>query len=420
MKNKFLLSLTFGISWLSVSIYFAINWVNDISNYLPKYYVWFVIIGIALLPGFLMSTMFFSNILNSKIKRYPETDENVTILMCAKNEAKTINGSINCIINQTYKGKIKLFVIDNNSTDNTREIVKKRQLKNTYNRSIKYYFCKKNGKCHALNQTLKYIKTKYFITVDADTFLDKRAIQNIMNHIVYKKCGCVAGNLFVQNTKSFISKMQTYDYLLSIAAIKRYQGSYNSTLVAQGAFSAYNTEYVKASGGWKECLGEDIVLTYGMLKKNIASTYEPTAIGYTSVPVTIRKFYRQRRRWAIGMLEGLSFVKPWQQGSIYSKYFTLINVSVIFIDFSYILGFIPGVIFLLLGHPYFVGVMTLYALGISAIIFIVLYRFQEKIGIPFRKNFLGFFFFLILFQAFQSIASIHGYLIKIFNHKSTW
>lgn len=35
--------------------------------------------------------------------------------------------------------------------------------------------------------------------------------------------------------------MQNYDYLLSIAAVKRFQGSYRSTLVAQGAFSAYNT-----------------------------------------------------------------------------------------------------------------------------------------------------------------------------------
>lgn len=63
-------------------------------------------------------------------------------------------------------------------------------------------------------------------------------------------------NLFVKNTNdSFISKIQTYDYLLSIASVKRFQGSYHSTLVAQGAFSAYKTAVVKSMNGWKDVMG---------------------------------------------------------------------------------------------------------------------------------------------------------------------
>ena len=45
--------------------------------------------------------------------------------------------------------------------------------------------------------------------------------------------------------------------LISIAAIKRFQGSYGSTLVAQGAFSAYDTDAVRRAGGWEQCAGED-------------------------------------------------------------------------------------------------------------------------------------------------------------------
>ena len=90
------------------------------------------------------------------------------------------------------------------------------------------------------------VSTPYFITVDADTYLEKNAVQKIMNHIVSCENACVAGNLFVQNANSSLcTKMQNYDYLLSIASIKRFQGSYNSTLVAQGAFSAYKTMEVK-------------------------------------------------------------------------------------------------------------------------------------------------------------------------------
>lgn len=119
--------------------------------------------------------------------------------------------------------------------------------------------------------------------------------------------------------------MQNYDYLLSIAAVKRFQGSYKSTLVAQGAFSAYQTDEVRKIGGWQDVLGEDIVLTYKLLQQGLSSTYEPAAVGYTDVPRTLGGLYNQRKRWAIGMLEGLSAVPPWKQGTFYSRHFEFVN-----------------------------------------------------------------------------------------------
>ena len=53
---------------------------------------------------------------------------------------------------------------------------------------------------------------------------------------------------------------------------------------------------VKKIGGWKDVLGEDIVLTYHLLKKGLSSSYEPRAVGYTTVPDTLNSFYNQRKR----------------------------------------------------------------------------------------------------------------------------
>lgn len=57
MKSKFILSISLGGIWLAISSYFAVYWAEEISYFLPSFYVWWVIIGIALLPGFMMSTM---------------------------------------------------------------------------------------------------------------------------------------------------------------------------------------------------------------------------------------------------------------------------------------------------------------------------------------------------------------------------
>ena len=422
MKIKFRLSICFGAIWFVVSALFAVGWANEVIPFLPKIYVWWVIAGIALLPGFLMSSMFFSNLLHLKHKKYPCAQMDTTVILCAHNEEKSISRAIMAIVRQKYAGHIHILVVDNASTDCTMEKIKDACSISTKNRSIQYLYCPTKGKACALNMGLRYVRTPYFLTVDADTFLHPQAVQQIMGHIAQQHNACVAGNLFVCNTKgSIITRMQNYDYLLSIAAIKRFQGSYCSTLVAQGAFSAYSTNAVRKIGGWSEnTLGEDIVLTYRLLQQGYSSGYEPNAVGYTTVPITLTGLYRQRKRWAIGMLEGLHTVPPHKQGSKYAKYFTTVNLSVIYLDLAYVFGFIPGVIWAVLGDCYFVGPLTVFALFVCAIFFFSSYIYQVKLNIPFRNTVSGFVLFLLFFQLIQSCASIHGYLTYLLHKKSSW
>ena len=75
--------------------------------------------------------------------------------------------------------------------------------------------------------------------------------------------------------------MQEWDYTLGIFGIKLIQSSYNSTLVAQGAFSAYKTEMLREIGGWQDCVGEDIVLTWQLLSKGYETNFSKNAIAFT-------------------------------------------------------------------------------------------------------------------------------------------
>lgn len=421
MKAKFILSAGFGGLWLAISTYYAIGWAGELTQIFSAVYVWWVIVGIALLPGFLMSMMFFSNLLHQKLRQYPQVFQDTTVILCAHNEEKTIGGAIRAILNQEYPGCIRLIVVDNASTDHTREEIKKYQGHCRKDRWVEYVYCAHPGKAYALNMGLEMVTTPCFLTVDADTFLEKYAVQRIMDHIVFRKSACVAGNLYVENTKaSLAARMQNYDYLLSIAATKRFQGSYQSTLVAQGAFSAYNTDAVRQVGGWQDVLGEDIVLTYQLLSLGFSSTYEPRAVGYTMVPVTLEQLYNQRKRWAIGMLEGLTAVPPWKQATAYSRYFTSVNLSVIYLDLAYLFGFIPGVILALFGYCFFVGVLTLITVAICILLFWSMYRYQKRLGIPFQNSICGFVFFLLFFQAIQSTAAVHGYLIFLLHRGKQW
>lgn len=421
MKRNFLLSLAFSLVWLGISISFALGWGKEVSYFLPAAYVWWVIVGIALLPGFLMSMMFFSNLLHWIPRKYPDTNEDTTIIMCAYNEEANIARAIHAIMKQAYCGHIRLLVVDNRSTDRTKQIVQGLARIDSPLRCLEYVYCETQGKAHALNCALKMVHTPHFLTVDADTVLERNAVQQMMNHIVCRDCACVAGNLFVENTqKSLVAKMQIYDYLLSIAAVKRFQGSYDTTLVAQGAFSVYNTALVRRAGGWRDVLGEDIVLTYTLLSKGGRSTYEPKAVGYTHVPETLDALYNQRKRWAIGMMEGLSAVPPWKQKRSYSRHFVSVNLSVIYLDFAFLLGMLPAIILALFGYYYLAGVLTLVTVAVCGLLFLSMYRYQKNLNIPFRNSLLGFVCFLFFFQLIQSTAAAHGYLIRLFRQKGEW
>lgn len=421
LRWKFSLTLFISAVWLTLSGWLAIGWAGELSGKMPLWYVWWVIIGIALLPGFLMSGMFFSNLMNRRQTRAPNTAQPVTVLVCARNEEDNIGRCIRALLDQCYDGPITVLAVDNASSDDTRAEILQMKLQSSARRQVEYLFCGRPGKANALNCGLAQVETPFFITVDADTFLERNAVQRIMNHIAGCGSACVAGNLFVQNPyASLAAAMQTYDYLLSIAAIKRYQGSYRSTLVAQGAFSAFRTAAVRAVGGWQDVMGEDIVLTYSLLQQGWPSTYEPRAVGYTRVPETLNGLYNQRKRWGIGMLEGLATVPPWKQGSGYAAFFTSINFLVIDLDLAFLFGFLPGVLLAVLGYPYFVGCLTLFTLAICILMYLSMYLYQRGLGIPFRNSLPGFVAFLLFFQLIQSTAALNGYLVHLFHRKERW
>ena len=375
-KTVFWLSLGIALLWLGISLHFAALWGRGLTDRVPLPYTVAVITGIALVPGYLMCAMTTANLMvRDSASAESKIDAPVTVLICARNEEKNIYRAIRCIAEQTYKGRITILCVDNGSQDGTQaEILRaQRELKDSA-RKVKMIFCETAGKTYALNAGLQLVETDYFITVDADTFLDYRAVERIMTAIVSNQAACAAGNLLAAKGKTWVQKMQVYDYLLSIAAVKRYQGNLGSTLVAQGAFSAYETAAVKATGGWQESIGEDIVLTYRLLAAGRRSIYVPEAVGYTTVPATLRGLVRQRMRWARGMLEGLRAVAPWKQHSFFAGYFETLCASTIFLDLAYVFGFMAGVVLLFFGLAWFVGWITLLLIPQGILVFLGSYR----------------------------------------------
>ena len=428
VKTKFHIALAISIGWVVMSYIISKPWIDDLASVTSVWMAVIIITGVACVPGF-MNAFLLSSLLLDKQPTMKETNptDAVTLLIAAYNEQEGIYNTLKYVKEQNYEGKINIIVIDNNSNDKTATEVQR--AKKELNMAVKLIFEGTPGKFNALNSGLKLVDTKYVITLDADTLIHKSAIRYLMARMKSSPSDvcAVAGSMLVRNSRgNLLARIQEWDYFLSIASIKRMQGLYQGTLVAQGAFSLYKTDVVREVGGWSDAIGEDIVLTWKMLKLNNRVFFEPMAVAFTDVPTKLSHFAKQRSRWARGMIEGLREVKPWNLHSTFYKFLTGIDLVIIFMDFSYTFFWIPGLILaVFFGKYYIVGPMMLFVLPLTLISFYILYRYQANVvfktlSLNVRKNFIGFTFFILFYQMIMSPVSLYGYFQELIGSKRVW
>jgi poly-beta-1,6-N-acetyl-D-glucosamine synthase len=284
------------------------------------------------------------------------------------------------------------------------------------------------GKCHALNRGLASVRTNLLVTVDADTLLHRSALRLLVSRLKSSlpTVTAVAGCVLVRNSRRNLwTRLQEWDYFLGIASVKRMQGLFQTTLVAQGAFSLYRTKAVRSAGGWPDAIGEDIVLTWELMRAGGRIYFEPLAVAFTTAPETGRQFARQRARWARGMLEGLRTVPPWRQQHGFARVLTTIDLVIPLLDVTYVFVWIPGLVLACFGIFWIVGPITLAVLPVTLIVYNLLYRFQrrrvfEPLGLRVRRNRFGLFLFVVMYQMVMSTVSVVGYAQQLAGSRRRW
>lgn len=129
----------------------------------------------------------------------------VTVIIPAFNAEKTIKNALTSVFEQTYKPK-KIIIINDGSTDSTKQIVEDFALKNT-EIEIELINQKNSGVSHSRNVGIKKASTKYIAFLDSDDAWHKKKIEKQMNALKTNK-----NSVFV-STSSTVKKYfsnQTY------------------------------------------------------------------------------------------------------------------------------------------------------------------------------------------------------------------
>ncbi len=425
--QKFSIALVVATLWLAASVWISWPWITGLAQHVTIVPALIIVSLLAFAPGFVVAFL----VAGLAFDRQPSFKvasprEAVTVLIAARNEEAAIGDTVRSLSEQDYEGDLRVILIDNGSSDDTIGIARRAAQASAL--ALEILEESSPGKSHALNRGLEHVTSNLVITVDADTLLQRSAIRLLVARMVSSPAEvcAVAGAVLVRNSRStFWSRLQTWDYFLGIASVKRMQGLFQNTLVAQGAFSLYRSGAVREVGGWPDAIGEDIVLTWKMLNNGAKVFFEPLAVAFTSAPETLRVLARQRSRWARGMIEGLRTVPPWRHQNGYARVLTGFNLMIPLLDTAYVLLWLPGLVLALFGVYWIVGPMTVAVLPVTLLVYGVLFHYQNQrvfkpLGLRVRKSALSLFLFVILYQAFMSAFSVLGYVQELTRRARRW
>jgi biofilm PGA synthesis N-glycosyltransferase PgaC len=424
VRGKFAFALLVSGGWFALTVLIALPWIAELSMRIGAPLALVAVGGIALVPGFMNAFLIASLMLDrrpprSKPSRYPA----VSILIAAYNEEASIADTLRSIANQDYPGAFEVFVIDDGSQDRTAAIVDAcdndwlHLLRQPHNA----------GKSAALNRGLAEARFDLVVTLDADSFLYRDALRNLVERYLSDppNTRAVAGTMLVRNSRrNWVTKAQEWDYFHGIAAIKRVQSLYQGTLVAQGAYSLYERAALREIGGWVDCVGEDIVLTWAMLRKGWRVGHAEDACCFTNAPESLQQFVRQRQRWARGMMEAFRqfpdiLVKP-----RLTTLFVWWNLLFPWLDLAYTVFFVPGVLLALFGIYWIAGPLTLALLPMALGINYVMYRVGSQMfasnGLRVRRNLSGFLTYAFVYSLILQPACVAGYFSEVLGLRKSW
>jgi poly-beta-1,6-N-acetyl-D-glucosamine synthase len=425
VRVKFTLAVIFAALWSVLSFHLAQRWLVDMSDVFGVVWAYLILFGIAILPGFMNGFLMSSLLMDRRpafratIGRLP----GISVLIAAYNEEANIAQTLESIAKQAYPGPLQVVVVNDGSSDRTAA-----ELDRLHYPWLEVVHLPQNmGKAYALNEGLKRACHQLTVTVDGDSYLYRDALENLARRYLSDppNTKAVAGAVLVRNSRTnMVTRIQEWDYFHGIAATKRMQSLYQGTLVAQGAFSAYDTDVLRQVGGWPRSVGEDIVLTWAILKAGYRVGFAENACLFTNAPTTWWQFIRQRQRWSRGLIE--AFKAHWWL--LFKPRMTTIfiwwNLLFPYMDVAYTLAFVPGLVLALFGIYWIAGPMTLLVLPTAVIINGIMFRVQSGMfteqGLKVRRNVLGFIFYSLFYGLVLQPACVVGYVQEFVTRSKRW
>lgn len=223
----------------------------------------------------------------------------LAVLVPAYNEAHGIADTIAAVDRAaaTYKGQVHLYVVDNNSKDDTVKVAQ-RALAECTLITGEVLTCEDPGKAVALNYGLARIREDFVCRIDADTVIGAGCLDKVMRHFANPKIGSAGGMPLPTHERTWLDKVRLVEVLMRHGFFQISQIGYQGVLGVPGMFAVYRRSVLDEVGGFVVGMnGEDTDICMRMDTAGFHTIADPSAIYYTETPATYAHLHEQRTRW---------------------------------------------------------------------------------------------------------------------------
>ena len=275
-------------------------------KFLPIIYLMYMFFSIYFLSLFFI--LYFNN--KKHLFDYPAVKKKYTVsfVVPAYNEVKTIGDTIEHIFAIDYDKIIQVIVVNDCSTDNTKEVIENLQKK--YPQLILINNEKNLGNAgRSKNEGLKYATGELVAFVDADSYPAKDSLKKMIGFFEDEKVGAVTCPILVRGANNFLERLQEIEYKM-IALTRKLLGYVDAIYVTPGPLAIYRKKTLDEIKGFDgNNMTEDIEITWHLTAKGWNREMSLSTEVTTTAPDNLKEWYKQRRRWSIGGLQCMSKYK---------------------------------------------------------------------------------------------------------------
>lgn len=224
----------------------------------------------------------------------------VTVVVPAYNEGVVIENCLRSILRSAYDS-YEVIAVDDGSSDDTYQ---RMQAVADGQPRLTALTQANAGKGAALNTGVARARGAVILLVDADGLFGPHTITRMLRGFTDDQVGAVCGNDRPVNLDRIQTKFLALISHLGTGLMRRAMSELHCLPVVSGNIGAFRADVLALTGPLREdTVGEDLELTWRVYRAGKRIIFAPHALLYAESPSTPRALWRQRVRWARGLLQ---------------------------------------------------------------------------------------------------------------------
>lgn len=224
-----------------------------------------------------------------------------TVIVAAYNEESVIRRKIENTLALVYpKDKVRFIVVTDGSSDRTPEIVQQ------YSSVMLLHSNERKGKINAVHRAMQYVTSEIVVFTDANAFLNKEALVNIVRHYKNRSVGAVAGEKRVHIEETADATASEGFYWQYESKLKQWDADLFSVVGAAGELYSLRTALYQPVA--PDTILDDFLLSMTVVCKGYRIVYEPNAFAIEKPSASIQEELKRKIRIAAGSIQAVGRV----------------------------------------------------------------------------------------------------------------